>query len=227
MLEIWKPVKNYEEYYEVSNLGRLKRLERLQTYSDGHTQILKERISNGVIVKDGYLQVSLTINGKTTRKYIHRLVAEAFISNPNNLDTVNHKDHNKLNNCVDNLEWLSNIDNIHDMLDFHNIDWRLQKNCKCCGKKIWKKSTTDLCLVCYNKNYRYNKDYGEEYVTSNKGITVNRDILKNQIRTQSFSSLGKFYGVTDNAVRKWCKNFNLPYKSTEIKKYTDEEWVLI
>lgn len=235
MEEIWKEIEGYP-YYMVSNLGRVKRLAYEKIDSLGrhnhNSELIMKPVDNGT----GYMQVKITKDvfakredKKDTRdtKYIHRLVAEAFIPNPNNLEDVNHKDHNRANNCVDNLEWLSSIDNQHEMFDFYGIDWRLKKYCSNCGKEIWKKSITDLCLICYNKKYRYNKDLGNEYTTSNKGIVVNRDILKQQIRNQSFLSLGKIYGVSDNAVRKWCKNLNLPYKSTEIKKYTDEEWALI
>lgn len=62
-------------------------------------------------MRNGYLNVVFCINQKKQHKLAHRLVAEAFIPNPNNYTTVNHKDENKLNNCVDNLEWLSVEDN--------------------------------------------------------------------------------------------------------------------
>ncbi len=236
MEEIWKEIKDYP-YYRVSNLGRIKRLAYDKIDSLGRhihkSELIMKPVDNGT----GYFQVKIAknifaskIDGKDNRdcKYVHRLVAEAFIPNPNNLEDVNHKDHNRANNHVDNLEWLSGVDNQHEMFDFYGIDWRLKKYCSNCGKEIWKKSATNLCLICYNKKYRYgNKNFGKRYTTSNKRITVDRDVLKQQIRNQSFLSLGKIYGVSDNAIRKWCKNLNLPYKSTEIKKYTDEEWELI
>lgn len=222
MLEIWKPVKNYEGYYEVSNLGRVKRLERLQTYPDGHTQNLKEYISNGALAIYGYLQVSLSKDGKRTKRYIHDLVAESFIPNPNNLKEVNHKDYNKANNRVTNLEWCTHQENMTDMFKHYGKN-KISNFCRCCGKEISTRSVTNLCIMCY-KEQSTNKDYGEEYITSGKGITVNRDVLKNQIRTQSFLSLGKFYGVTDNAVRKWCKNFNLPSKKSDIVQISDSDW---
>ena len=72
--------------------------------SSGRNYIVKEK----ELKKDknsGYLRITLTKNGKHYHKLVHRLVAQAFIPNPNNLSQVNHKDENKLNNCVDNLEW--------------------------------------------------------------------------------------------------------------------------
>lgn len=99
-MEIFKPVKGYEGYYEVSNLGRV----RSNSYKG--TKILKPAIT-----KNGYLNVVFCINQKKEHKLIHRLVAETFIPNTNNYSTVNHRDENKLNNCVENLEWLSIEDN--------------------------------------------------------------------------------------------------------------------
>lgn len=95
-MEIFKDVKGYEGYYEISNYGRV----RSTSYKG--TRILKPAIT-----KNGYLNVVLCINQKKEHKLIHRLVAEAFIPNIHNYSTVNHIDENKLNNKVENLEWLS------------------------------------------------------------------------------------------------------------------------
>ena len=95
--EVWKPIKDYEGLYEISNLGRVKSLNYRGT---GKGKILKN-------IKDrkGYLKVCLTKNGRHKIFRVHRLVAEAFIPNPNNYPIVNHKDEVPSNNCVDNLEW--------------------------------------------------------------------------------------------------------------------------
>lgn len=100
MNEIFKWIKGYEGFYEISNLGNV----RSTSYKG--TRILKPAKTG-----NGYLNVILCINQVREHKLIHRLVAEAFIDNPNNYDTVNHKDKNKLNNKVENLEWLTSIDN--------------------------------------------------------------------------------------------------------------------
>ena len=97
--EIWKDIAGYEGKYQVSNLGRVKSLNYLRK------GIEKERIPNKN--NSGYLIVGLHKNGKIKQFLIHRLVAEAFIENPENLPQVNHIDENKLNNCVENLEWCS------------------------------------------------------------------------------------------------------------------------
>ena len=99
--EIWKRIKNYEGLYEVSNFGRVKSLERI----DSNKHPIKERLLKCGKVDGGYLAVALCKNGKHKTFLIHRLVAQAFISNPNNLPQVNHKDENKENNVVKNLEY--------------------------------------------------------------------------------------------------------------------------
>ena len=96
-MEIWKDIKGYEGLYQVSNKGRVKSLNYRRTGKEG---ILK-----GKPDKDGYLRVGLCKNKKQKPFYIHRLVAKAFLPNPNNLPEVNHIDENKENNHVENLEW--------------------------------------------------------------------------------------------------------------------------
>lgn len=100
--EIWKPIKGYEGIYEVSSFGRIKSISRKRGFIKGKTRILKP------IIKDnGYAQINLYKDNIYTRHYIHRIVAQEFIQNKNNLPCINHKDYNKLNNSIDNLEWCS------------------------------------------------------------------------------------------------------------------------
>lgn len=98
MIEIWKPIKDYENY-EVSNLGKVKSLNYNRT---GEEKILKPRKD-----KDGYLYVGLYKSGKRKFFKIHRLVATAYIFNPDDKPQINHIDCNRQNNCVENLEWCS------------------------------------------------------------------------------------------------------------------------
>lgn len=104
--EVWKPVVGYEGYYEVSNLGRIKSVERTVIMKNGVLRPIHERIMRPSAQKTGYLNITLSKCGELQRHVrVHRLVAEAFIPNPNNLPEVNHKDENKQNNRADNLEW--------------------------------------------------------------------------------------------------------------------------
>lgn len=101
----WKPIKNYERLYYVSNTGLVK-------------NIKKNKLLKPIITDSGYLKVSLWDNDKKERKYkrIHRLVADAFLNNKKGLKEVNHKDENKKNNNVNNLEWCTHEQNIKHSL---------------------------------------------------------------------------------------------------------------
>lgn len=100
--EIWKDIEGYEGFYQVSNYGRVKSLKF------GKEKILKHRRNTF-----GYLEIVLCSGGKPKSFKIHRLVAKAFIPNPNNLPQINHKDENKENNCEWNLEWCTPSYNIN------------------------------------------------------------------------------------------------------------------
>ena len=107
MLEIWRDIKGTNGYYQVSSWGRVKSVDRCIIGSDGRQIMRKGKLLSPYITKKGYLKVALCLNnnGENTKFRIHRLVAEAFIPNPQNLPEVNHIDGNKINNSVTNLEW--------------------------------------------------------------------------------------------------------------------------
>lgn len=104
MIEEWKDIKGYEGLYQVSNLGRVRSLDRVINHPITYNQFIKGKI----IVpqqRGNYKKVDLCKDGKICQKSVHRIVAEAFVDNPNNLPIVNHKDENPSNNRADNLEW--------------------------------------------------------------------------------------------------------------------------
>ena len=113
MQEIWKDIKNYEGIYQVSNLGRVRSLTRkVKTFNGFRTtkgQLLKPLKTNR-----NYFRVDLKQNQKDKYVSIHRLVAEAFIPNPNNYPVINHIDGNTSNNIVNNLEWCTQSHNIKE-----------------------------------------------------------------------------------------------------------------
>ena len=107
MTEIWKDVKDYEGFYQVSNLGRVKSLDRFdRIHHHWKGKMLKLAMSRG-----GYLAVELNKNGKASKKSVHRLVAEVFVPNPLNKSMVNHLDGIKTHNTPDNLEWCTDSEN--------------------------------------------------------------------------------------------------------------------
>lgn len=135
MKEVWKDIRGYEGIYQVSNLGNVKRL-----FKDG-----KERLLLGKKDKDGYIVVILSKHQKKKFYRVHRLVAEAFVPNPENKSQINHKDRKKANNVVDlndldgettNLEWVTSSENV--------------MHCYKTGRKTKKRS-----ILQYTKNKEY------------------------------------------------------------------------
>lgn len=112
MEEIWKDIKGYEGLYQISNLGRVKSLARVIFEIDGKERVSKEKILQSKRISSGYRAVILYKDGKGKTMYIHRLVAQAFLYNGNNYTDVNHKDGNKENNTLANLEWVTRSYNI-------------------------------------------------------------------------------------------------------------------
>lgn len=112
MEEIWKPVKGFEGYYEVSNLGRVRSIDRVVVDNVRNCErLLKGKILIQRNNSNGYMGIMFCKEHKLYNKYVHRLVAETFIPNPDNLPQVNHKDEDKSNNRADNLEWCTSFYN--------------------------------------------------------------------------------------------------------------------
>lgn len=111
--EVWSPIKNYEGLYEVSNMGRVRSLDRKQSRAivGLETYVKKGRVLSPRLQRQGYQLVALFKKGEREDKLIHRIVAESFIPNPLKKETVNHKDNVKGNNVVNNLEWATQSEN--------------------------------------------------------------------------------------------------------------------
>lgn len=90
------------------------------------------------------------------------------------------------------------------------LDWEEPEHCAVCGKPLSRDAKRTICQDCYIKQKH--------------SVRPNREQLKELIRTTPFTKIGEIYGVSDNAIRKWCKAVNLPTKSREIKSYTDDQW---
>ena len=103
MKEKWKPIKDFEGYYSVSNSGNVRR---------ENTKFSSEHILKPYKDYHNSLRVCLSKNNKVTRIFVHRLVCSAFLPNPENKRTVNHKDGNRLNNNLNNLEWATHSENV-------------------------------------------------------------------------------------------------------------------
>lgn len=102
--EVWKTYPEIE-WVEASNLGKIRTKDRYVKHSRGGKRLVKGHIMKQHLKKNGYLNVSFGIGGKHVDRLAHRIIAACFIPNPDNLPEVNHKDCNRTNNCVSNLEW--------------------------------------------------------------------------------------------------------------------------
>ena len=188
--EVWKSVLEYEGYYEVSNLGRVRSIDR----------IIKKKLYLGKIIKEsdnqGYKMVNLSKNSKGKGKLVHRLVAYSFLDNPNGYPDVNHKDLNKTNNKLYNLEWISEKQNTEHAIKNGAMNYLFgEKNFRSIftynqitdiRKEYWESllSTSDLatkynaskaCIVAIISNYHW---CDEEYqkILDSKGKRKYRNI---------------------------------------------------
>ena len=117
MQEEWKDIKDYEGFYQVSNKGRIKSVDREVKAGFGSTRIVKGRIMKTDLSNSGYLRVCGCKENKKFKIEVHRAVIEAFIPNPKNKPECNHKDGIKTNNHVDNLEWATRSENQRHAFD--------------------------------------------------------------------------------------------------------------
>lgn len=131
-LEIWRDVVGFEDYYEVSSLGNVRSKERLYRNKSG--RLITKHSKNLQTFGDDYKRVGLKLPGDTKvyKKFVHILVATAFIDNPENKPTVNHKDGIKWHNWVTNLEWATYEEQIEHAVqlglrDTDNISERVRK----------------------------------------------------------------------------------------------------
>lgn len=111
MQEVWKDIAGYEGMYQVSNLGNVRSLDRVVEVKNQTSRFVKGKEKRQTVGNHGYCVVYLYKDNKLQTETVHRLVAEAFLANPKNKETVNHIDGNKKNNCVENLEWSSYTEN--------------------------------------------------------------------------------------------------------------------
>ena len=109
--EVWKDIEGYEGLYQVSTCGNIKSLAKSRKNGNGRYYIQKEKLLKQSFTTTGYKKVELYKDGKRKSFKVHRLVAIAFIPNPDNKPEVNHIDGNKINNNIDNLEWVTSSEN--------------------------------------------------------------------------------------------------------------------
>ena len=176
MYEFWKDIKGFEGYYQVSNLGRVKGLQRVVNSGNGAKRVVKELVLKQSSDKDGYLIVNLKIRQKAKKIRVHRLVSLAFLPNTENKPQVNHKNGIKNDNTLENLEWATLSENRQ-----HAYDTGLQNSDSRKGEKNNFNKLTKEDVIAIRKMYVpykfTNKMIAEKYhvtegcissITSNK-----------------------------------------------------------
>jgi hypothetical protein len=173
-LEVWKDIKDYEGIYQVSNLGNVKSLDREVAPNNRVPYWRKGKMCKQSKSNLGYMTVGFTVNNVKVNKYVHRLVAETFITNWSNHPQVNHVDCDKTNNRMYNLEWCTNSENhIHatknglNKLHLHRVAYSGEKN----GRSLL---TKEKVLEIKQKYipYKYSaKKLSKEYNVSESCIT--------------------------------------------------------
>lgn len=161
MDEVWKEVIGFDGWYLVSNIGNVRSVDR--NIADGRR--IKGKMLKQFIDKDGYHKVTLHVNGKLFKKFVHRIVAEAFIPNPRNYPIINHVDENPENNSVLNLEWCTVK---------HNVNYGNR------AQKFSEKTHGEL-------------NYGHKL--TEKEVKNIRSEYKRGVKGHGTESLGKKYGV--------------------------------
>lgn len=177
--EEFKDIPNYEKIYQISNYGRVKTLNRIYVRSNGKKQTYKEKIKKLCIDCYGYCYVGLSKNKSSKRIKTHLLVAKCFLPNKNNYTEINHKDGNKLNNCVSNLEFCTHSYNIqhawdNDLISREKPSIRYGKNKS--AKKIKIKSNGEIKEYDSIKRFieKTNISYSTFYKKYNCGKNMTR-----------------------------------------------------
>lgn len=169
--ETWLPAPDYEESYEVSNFGNVRSIDRV---SGARRGLIKGQLLKSHIDLRGYLKVRLYKDSKYTPKSVHRLVARAFISNPDSLSQINHIDGDKLNNYADNLEWTDNSGN-----QLHAYRNNLQPSRQGIGNGRVK--LTDSKVTEFKLLYNSGKSTREAAVLLGINLYIARQIVSNRI----------------------------------------------
>lgn len=180
--------------YEINKIGVVRKIKT--------GQIIKP-FDNGI----GYSTIRLLKSvGDRRNMYVHRLVYQTFVGTIDEDKEINHIDHDKSNNQLSNLEMISHRRNVRKSLEFRGIK-KAKQYCEDCGAIIYR--TSMRCTKCCAKMARKVKE------------RPGKQELRKLIHSYSFLELGRMFGVSDNAIRKWCKSYGLPHRKKEIKQLTN------
>ena len=180
----WRPVLGYEGLYEVSNMGNVRSLDRHLMYGNRYG-FLKGKPMKPHLISTGYLMVDLYKNSQRTHYLIHRLIAEAFISNPNNLPCIDHINTIKTDNRVENLRWCSYKENCNNPLT------REHANIKIRSKEVQEK-----ILATKRKNQSYGCEKPVYYIDEDGSKRSFKSI------SEAARKIGRSYSTLSIALKK-------------------------
>lgn len=189
MVETWRDIPGYEGLYQVSNLGRVKRLSRSMEESNGNTRYLKEKILKGGKFPNGYRYVCLRKNNENKNMMVHRLVAISFIPNPKSYPVVNHINGIKTDNRVENLEWCTHSKNLKHAVEIGTVDNQCKIRRKVLvtdinDKEIQFKSIKD-CARYFNRRrswlYSCINRYGNEFVYNGHKVKIEESKIRKRV----------------------------------------------
>lgn len=177
MTEIWKPVQGFESRYEVSNFGNVRSKDRVIYQRDAHGGMMYKHYKGKTVAQtdNGYGYNIVTFrNFRRVNFYVHRLVAEAFIENPNGYEVVNHIDFNKKNNRVDNLEWTTVAGNVRHSA--HRMR-HPRENCR-------QTMTGEKYITIRNGKFRFSINHGgvafdRAFDTIEEAISMRNEVILN------------------------------------------------
>ena len=219
--EEWKAIPGFEGYYEASNLGRIRSVERIVKSGRGHKTVPSVVLKPSV-GEYGYESVSLSMNNKQYMQIVNRLVAQAIIDNPNNLPQVNHIDGDKTNNCVENLEWCDGSYNMQHCYANKLTDWGTKirivetneefNSIVECARKIG--GHAQLIIACLNGRRKTHKGYHYEVIGQRISEKYKRNNHQNKNQKyeskvkiehngeiHSFREWGEILGISENTLR--------------------------
>ena len=160
----------------------------------------------------GYLSVKLSNDKRYKNAYVHRLVYMTFVGPIPKGMQINHINHNKYDNRIENLEILTPSENQEKAILFYG-EKKLRPKCKSCGKKVIRKNESLFCAKCKPM------DNSNRVFKSKVKNKPTKEALEELIQKYPFTKIGKMYNVSNTAIKQWCKKYNLPFRKKDIYLY--------
>lgn len=170
----------------------------------------------------GYKKVKLSDGIECRQLYVHRIMYRTFVGVIQSGKEVNHIDHDKSNNSIDNLELLTHSENLEKQVLFYGN--KLLPRCKRCGRKMHSKMESEFCTKCLpkdrnGKRVRTERERNKALLSRVVKDRPPKEVLWSLISSKTFLEIGRIYGVSDNAIRKWCKLYDLPFRKKDIEQH--------